>query len=76
VLSRACSSRTFTRTLSPAFRIDPFTTASTPRSFAVWASDRVAPIACAAPPDELEITFNEPISARSAMSPSVIPSPR
>ena len=27
-------------------------------------------------PEEREMTFSEPISARSAMSPSVIPSPR
>ena len=72
MLSGAWRNRTLTRTLSPALRIEPFTTASTPSSLASSASDRAVPWATA--PEEREMTFNEPIWARSAMSPSVIPS--
>ena len=45
--------------------------ASTPNSCPTSASDRPAP--WATDPDEPEMTFNEPIWARSAMRPSVIP---
>jgi hypothetical protein len=66
--------RTLTHTVSPARRIEPFTTASTPSLPASSASDRAVPWATA--PEEREMTLSEPIWARSAMSPSVIPVPR
>ena len=74
MLSAARTIRTPIRTLSPVRPIEPSTSAWTPSSLARPASGSAAP--CAIAPEEREMILSEPIWERSAMRPSVMPSPR
>src|SRR5436190_1671678 len=60
------------RTLEPDFITDAVITASTPNCFAISGSGLFVPLNCIT--DVREITRSEPISARSAIKISVIPS--